>query len=235
MIEFKKFYIKDGLQEELTQALEETHDIPLHPALKLRVAPLERPLGRFTPLWKIQREIEDATRASWFRLLSQYALTPIPTEDDEAIEFFNIENKTLEQLNCLKTIRHKFYEFLVQIKKVLSKSINAKNAVDTYLELMIEVIKHKHMITNEHYGFSGWFKTFILETIQTMYISGLVPSFIVLCEFCPDFVCDDCYPMFNRFSASYKYSLNLVLKNEFMSKIFIKHIDKWHRYILTQN
>jgi len=217
MIQFKKFYIKDGLQEELTQALDETHNIPLHPSLKIID----------------EIDLSPITR-SWFRLLREHALKPIPSEDDEAIEFFSIENKTEQQLNCLKTIRHKFDGFLVQTKDILSKVITTESVIDTYFALTIEVVKHKHMITNEHYGFSGWFKSFILHNIRYMYMIGMFSSFIVLCEFCPDFVCDDCYPVFNRFSPSFKYSLDLVFKNEFMMKIFIKHIDKWYKYFLTQ-
>jgi hypothetical protein len=218
MIQFKKFYIKDGLQEELTKALDETHNIPLHPSLSIIS----------------EIDLSPITR-SWFRLLRMCALKPIPTEDDEAIEFFSIENKTEEQLYCLKTIRHKFNEFRVQNDYVLTKTITTKSIVDTYFNLTIEVIKHKHMITNEHYGFSGFFKSFILHNIRYMYMLGIVSSFIVFCEFCPDFICDDCYPMFNKFSACYKYSLELVLKNEFMYKLFNKHFHKWSKYILTQS
>ena len=210
MIQFKKFWIKDGLQEDITQALYEHHDIPMHPSL-LRS-------NRGIAL------LEECINLPEINF----------TNEEDAIKFFNLENKTDSQLDLMYLIRKRFCNFVVQNETEISKTISGRDLVRSQFNLVLQTLRHKHMILNEDYGFTAWFKLFIVSKIINKFDYGYAFAFIALCEFCPDFVCDDCYPAFNRNTASFTYSLELVFENEFMMKLFAKHIEKWHKYILTQ-
>ena len=64
-----------------------------------------------------------------------------------------------------------------------------------WIDICEMVILYKNMVTNPDYGLTMWFKSFIFKNLQFIKENGLITSFLVVCEFCPDFVTDDCYPI----------------------------------------
>lgn len=167
MIKFKYFYILPSVQKEIENALLETIDYPMDARLGSNV--------------KLEKDIES---------IRLFLLTANETHTD-----FEVENKDEKDLKDLRLIRAHFLKYIKMKQDEISLTSYGVFQTEHWIDICEMVILYKNMVTNPDYGLTMFFKTFILKNLQFIKENGLITSFLVVCEFCPEFVSDDCYPI----------------------------------------
>jgi len=143
---------------------------------------------------------------------------------------FEVENNNEEEIKNLKLIRTQFLSYIKLNQEKMRKS-NGKIQTKCWIDICEIVILYKNMVTNPDYGLSMWFKSFIIKNLVFLKENGLITSFLVLCEFCPDFVTDDCYPIIAK-----EISLTSIeaCSSRIFKKLLDKHKPKWKKYMEPQ-
>ena len=167
MIKFKYFYILPSVQKDIENALFETIDYPMDARLGSNV--------------KLEKDIES---------IRLFLLTANETHTD-----FEVENKDEKDLKDLRLIRAHFLKYIKMKQDEISLTSYGVFQTEHWIDICEMVILYKNMVTNPDYGLTMFFKTFILKNLQFIKENGLITSFLVVCEFCPEFVTDDCYPI----------------------------------------
>ena len=167
MIKFKYFYILPSVQKDIENALFETIDYPM-----------DARLGRNV---KLEKDIES---------IRLFLLTANETHTD-----FEVENKDEKDLKDLTLIRAHFLKYIKMKQDEISLTSYGVFKTEHWIDICEMVILYKNMVTNPDYGLTMFFKAFIIKNLEFIKNNGLITSFLVVCEFCPDFVTDDCYPI----------------------------------------
>ena len=205
MIKFKYFYIIPSVQKEIENALLETIDYPTDERVKNKHLTLENDL--------------ESVRL--------FLLTANETHTD-----FEVENKDEEDLKNLRLIRGYFLSYIRLKQNEMSLTSYGVFQTEHWIDICEMVILYKNMITNPDYGLTMWFKSFILKNLEFLKENGLITSFLVVCEFCPDFVTDDCYPIISKEISS--TSLRACSSKKSFIKLLNIHSSKWKKYMVPQ-
>jgi len=205
MIKFKYFYIIPSVQKEIENALLETIDYPTDERVKNKHLTLENNL--------------ESVRL--------FLLTANETHTD-----FEVENKDEEDLKNLRLIRGYFLSYIRLKQNEMSLTSYGVFQTEHWIDICEMVILYKNMITNPDYGLTMWFKSFILKNLEFLKENGLITSFLVVCEFCPDFVTDDCYPIISKEISS--TSLRACSSKKSFIKLLNIHSSKWKKYMVPQ-
>jgi len=204
MIQFKYFYIEPSIQKEIENALDETIDYPMDNRLRHNV-----------------NRIKDLEAIRYFLLKANKTHTD-----------FEIENKGEEDLKNLRLIRTYFLSYI----RIKQNEMRLTNYVVFQTEYWIDicemVILYKDMVTNPDYGLTMWFKAFIIKNLEFIKDNGLITSFLVLCEFCPEFVTDDCYPIISKKISS--TSIQACTTRSLFINLLKIHHSKWKKYMVPQ-
>lgn len=204
MIKFRGFHVREYLVDEIKSALDEV--IPVQSNTKIKSV--------------INPHLHN------FKEISEMILK---MSDEETEKFFNLEDKNDFEILELAGIRCEFIRHShILANKMLNCSKGELERTFVFNEICQHVIIYKNMILNEEYGLTGYFKAVILKSLEFLNDNGIAQSFLMLCEFCPDFICDDCYPIINKTSKTYVYSVEIL--NEFFKNLKSKHIEKWIKF-----
>ena len=168
MIKFKYFYILPSVQKEIENALLETIDYPMDDRLRSNHLNLKKDLES----------------------IRFFLLSANQTHTD-----FEVENKDEEDLKDLRLIRGYFLQYIKMKQNEMCLTSYGVFQTEHWIDICEMVILYKNMVTNPDYGLTMWFKSFIIKNLQFIKENGLITSFLVVCEFCPEFVSDDCYPI----------------------------------------
>lgn len=200
------FYIVPSVKKEIENALDEIIDYPCDIRLKITIP----------SMGKIE---------SIRSFLMECIVSEPPCD-------FELENREEYEIEKLRLIRVCFLNYVKFLQKKMIDTKDAQIQVDYWAEICEMSILYKDMITNPDYGLTMWFKSFILKNLQFIKENGMLPSFLVVCEFCPDFVTDDCYPIIDkgRSASGHRPCLTKVLLNELLHK----HYNKWKKYMQPQ-
>ena len=204
MIKFKYFYILPSVQKDIENALFETIDYPMDARLGSNV--------------KLEKDIES---------IRLFLLTANETHTD-----FEVENKDEKDLKDLRLIRAHFLKYIKMKQDEISLTSYGVFQTEHWIDICEMVILYKNMITNPDYGLTMWFKSFILKNLEFLKENGLITSFLVVCEFCPDFVTDDCYPIISKEISS--TSLRACSSKKSFIKLLNIHSSKWKKYMVPQ-
>jgi|694.fasta_scaffold00008_199 hypothetical protein len=203
MIIFRNFYIDESKKDEIETALDECIEHPLHPKLVSKSVVSAKDYS-----------VKDLTR-----FLIQSSTTDFSIDEDV--------NKLFYQ----RKIRFYFIKYMqFKVREFINETSSDEKTL-RLSELYSMILLYRPMITNFEYGFSSWFKTFIEQTIEFV-TQGLLISFLFLCEFCPDFVTDDCYPKFNCVASH--YVKQIATTDVSFINLFVKHQSKCEKYIVPQ-
>jgi len=203
MIKFKGFYVKDKFVEEIKSALDENVPCTVHPIIKE---------ARNIPL----RPLEDV--CEMLLLL----------RDEEAENFFDLEDKNEVEIIELAGIRKVFINHARLLVDRMMSACGEFEKSSIFAEICQHNLVFKNMILNEQYGCSVLFKTMILKNIEFLNDNGFAQSFLLLCDFCPEFIGDDLYPIINKDAKTYYHSISLL--NPFFTNLKAKHIEKWNKF-----
>lgn len=136
---------------------------------------------------------------------------------------FELENKNENEIKKLSLIRSYFIRFISHLIK--------KKNMNSWIEICEFTLLYKYMITDPDYGFVMWFKSFILKNLEFLKENGVITSFLVICEFCPDFVTDNCYPIIYPYVQSDGIRAS---KRTVFTKLLNTHYMKWEKYMEPQ-
>jgi hypothetical protein len=204
------FYIVPELEEIITESLKGVIQSRVNHRLKLEFS-------------------EDSDFSDIDHLITEI----IEMSDDESFEFFKLESKTEKEIEVLSRIRFYFVLFLKKSSNRFLKvqsSGSKKEICELWSVTCRMMLIFKNMVGNEHYGLIKFCKIFILKNIEFLNQVGMAMSFLVLCELCPAFVCNYCYPVVNTSSEIYFLSMDLAEKNPFFNDLIIKHNDRWSQF-----
>ena len=149
--------------------------------------------------------------------------------DEELEDFFKIEGKNEFELKTLYEIKLCFIEH----QKKLSDKMIQNRSIESWSKICENILRFKQMILNEDYGLALFFKSAIMKAIQLLNMNGSAHSFLLLCELCPEFVCEDCYPVVNFCSSCFSDSIDHL--GDFFVGLKSKHIEKWSKYFEQRN
>lgn len=203
MIKFKGFYVKDKFVEEIKAALDENLPCIVHPTMKAATNIPVRPFEQICEMLSI-------------------------LDDKEVENFFDLEDKNEMEILELAAIRKAFVTHASYLVEKMNRASGQLGKVSVFTEICQSNIEFKHMLFNEEYGFSVYFKTMFLKNLEFLNTNGLAHSFLLLCEFCPEFIGDDFYPIINKEEKTYYESIALF--NPFFTNLKAKHIEKWNKF-----
>ena len=151
--------------------------------------------------------------------------------------FKDLFNKDLDNCNyyILNKI-NKYRNYYLDYQHKIINFINIERNIDSkiiFISRMFKIIYlYKDLITNGYLLPITYYKAIIYKIIEYMK-EGLIITFLLFCEFCPDFVVDDCYPKF--YKSRFFYICEQIMSTDcFWTTLFLKHKDKWNKYILPQ-
>lgn len=85
----------------------------------------------------------------------------------------------------------------------------------------------------EQYGFENLRKMLIRKLLEFMSLYGILALFLIFCEFCPNMVCNDFFPVCK--ASNVDYQLLLVEQDPLYSALRRKHENKWNLFLMPQN
>jgi hypothetical protein len=182
------------------------------------------------------------TRAQLVWAAEEEADQDFPTIQNNLYEFWKDKDPTkpvswdMDHMND-----DEFYQackLRAQLKKYL-KILEARarqlgNPLDHWAPLCEMVLLYKDMILDPDYNFVKWFKGFVIQNLEYLSQHGLMYSFLVLCEFCPEFVTDDCFPVVYKKAKPLSYGFEEWPGLGLIRLLRFKHAEKWNKYVQPQ-
>lgn len=215
VLKTKYFYVTPHVKDEVEKALQ------------------EQPPRQETPYSVF-------TRAQLVWAAEEEADQDFPTIQNNLYEFWKDKGPTKSVSWDMDNMNDdEFYQackLRAQLKKYFkileARSKQLGNPLDHWAPLCEMVLLYKDMILNPDYNFVKWFKGFVLQNVDYLSQHGFMYSFLVLCEFCPEFVTDDCFPVVYKEADSYGFEewpgLGLI------HVLRLKNADKWNKYVQQQ-
>ena len=215
---YRHFVVKDAVVAKDVEAAYEEANECTNPLLHADIHPR---IGDM-----IEKSKVEETHDSLYFLRAQlnYFLNTHSSSDFFNADLDTVPESTIEEIVFIRQV---FVKYLEEIKKLLRRA-----RVEVRVKLLAELYKWSHlfrdMIYNSDYFCMDNFKSLIFKLLDCMARRGYLFALVLFSELCPQFVTDECYPVFKVHlnDEDLRISKAGVSNDTFYMQLYEKHKHK---------